>query len=1316
MMRNDLSIYRRTLSRIQLRFRRARPGSVLIMVVALLVLMALIGTAYITTAQTDRYSAAQNAFNTEIDLLVQGVINLVDGRLVADLYGGTTQNQANYRPAASTTYTPYTTTGTVQGGLPPQPWLGDRAPITLSMQQNPPSYAAASAANPGVWAFVSAPPTGSAWQFESPYINGNPATYVTRTNLQPTYVPVQSGNTAVLYPALYDPVTSYTYLAADADGDGVADTGLFRLPVGEINGVTYYAGVRIIDNAAAVNASVAWTWPFGGARIFPQTSFFPTSVNLNSLLVSTGELPTLALSYRLNNAANGVSPSNIAVDDLGTTHPDFIYINQWTNEWFQLGRRLDNPGYVQRSDGMTPKYLALPPGEAALIARRFILRDPSVTAYAASPSILEQKIPTSVFGNPPNNPASYYRTSAYTDTLSWYNNNFNYAIPTGAGLTNTMPVRALLTARNSVSNFAPSKFVPKGPYDATIDYNFGEWVKGSDGRTYVCILPNGPKGPIPAEPSAAIDPTSAIGATAWALEPWSNAPTKTSANTATFNQLWLAYWSVMWDSPSATPGAAFGIPFASEARMFRNSMRDPAGKILLSAKQELQLRAALAAVNTIDLRDSDNKWGGGFGDVTSHKITLAADPTPTPANSGSSAFDVMVYGGEANPYITEVYANNNPGTPGGYIAIELYNPFEWPLFLTNWQLATISRTAADSGNLKPIPLTSTTTNPWATTPVAANPMIPAHGYIVLASSATPPAKFVGSDGANQWPKASLAAKTLYVVPDLAKAINNELVLLRPRRAADWSLTASADPTNSYNEAGAAGSGTLDLVPVDSYDFTGPPVPGSGPGDEWWYRRPNDSSAAGGKSWHFVYGGAYNWQAGQHQWAREGGTAVGNGDATGPVTTLTSFGQADNAGVPTPQNPLPLDVPIQINSTDFGGPFKHAQPGGNANIFNTFPYGGFARNADLLQVPFIGAYRVSAWGTNQIVELNAVTEDAAAADAADYVNLIGPGENVGRFVPINAADANPASKVDDYAEPSGITPNSKWRYHWAMQLFDYLTVQAPQDDYFPDVDPGTDAQGNPKYSYWDKTTKKYVALAPAASIASYPPSGVIPVANANPAVANAQPANSPPTATDDTVPVQGLININTANWKVLSSLPLVLQVSNVAAPDLVDAVNTATLAQAIVYFRDVNDGSGKPHGPFKNIYELNLVTVPGNPALGFRNAMGTINPNGGTLGNDGGDLSPYTNVNIFSQRGASVAAAPDTVVNNFEEHNAEVIRISNLITTRSDSFTVYIIVQGFRNVGTASPELVVQRRAAFIADRSAVTPNNSNMSSLNVPVN
>ena len=66
---------------------------------------------------------------------------------------------------------------------------------------------------------------------------------------------------------------------------------------------------------------------------------------------------------------------------------------------------------------------------------------------------------------------------------------------------------------------------------------------------------------------------------------------------------------------------------------------------------------------------------------------------------------------------------------------------------------------------------------------------------------------------------------------------------------------------------------------------------------------------------------------------------------------------------------------------------------------------------------------------------------------------------------------------------------------------------------------------------------------------------------------------------------------------------------------------------------------------------------------------------------------------------------DTVRHDFEEQFLLLNRVSNLITTRSDSYTVYIIVQGWRNAGTPTPELVAQRRVAFIQERHPVTPAN-----------
>src|SRR5690348_14311420 len=63
----------RLLQKIQRRFQASRPGSVMILVVTLLVLMALIGTAYISTARTDRYTVFQHEVNTQAEVLMEAV-------------------------------------------------------------------------------------------------------------------------------------------------------------------------------------------------------------------------------------------------------------------------------------------------------------------------------------------------------------------------------------------------------------------------------------------------------------------------------------------------------------------------------------------------------------------------------------------------------------------------------------------------------------------------------------------------------------------------------------------------------------------------------------------------------------------------------------------------------------------------------------------------------------------------------------------------------------------------------------------------------------------------------------------------------------------------------------------------------------------------------------------------------------------------------------------------------------------------------------------------------------------------------------------
>ena len=89
--------------------------------------------------------------------------------------------------------------------------------------------------------------------------------------------------------------------------------------------------------------------------------------------------------------------------------------------------------------------------------------------------------------------------------------------------------------------------------------------------------------------------------------------------------------------------------------------------------------------------------------------------------------------------------------------------------------------------------------------------------------------------------------------------------------------------------------------------------------------------------------------------------------------------------------------------------------------------------DVLQVPFIGAYRVrqvvSAASSNPaaFVEMNSITMDAVFADGEWTTPTASVGENLGRFAPL-ATDITGTTAV----------------YSWAKEIFDYFTVFGPQD--------------------------------------------------------------------------------------------------------------------------------------------------------------------------------------------------------------------------------------------------------------------------------
>src|SRR5439155_26543992 len=78
--------------------------------------------------------------------------------------------------------------------------------------------------------------------------------------------------------------------AADADGDGIADSVLWKLPMGPMNGVTYYAAIRVIDNNSAINVNTALSRDFdfnGNLNAVIAPSYFTGRVGLAEMLRSS---------------------------------------------------------------------------------------------------------------------------------------------------------------------------------------------------------------------------------------------------------------------------------------------------------------------------------------------------------------------------------------------------------------------------------------------------------------------------------------------------------------------------------------------------------------------------------------------------------------------------------------------------------------------------------------------------------------------------------------------------------------------------------------------------------------------------------------------------------------------------------------------------------------------------------------------------------------------------------------------------------------------------------------------------------------------
>ena len=298
------------------------------------------------------------------------------------------------------------------------------------------------------------------------------------------------------------------------------------------------------------------------------------------------------------------------------------------------------------------------------------------------------------------------------------------------------------------------------------------------------------------------------------------------------------------------------------------------------------------------------------------------------------------------------------------------------------------------------------------------------------------------------------------------------------------------------------------------------------------------------------------------WQPKASLAVGsvptNGEATPPASTFESR-------------------PIQINNRDSAGPNRpyvdnaslgYSTPVAVAQNSLFSPLGEFARDGDLLQVPFIGSYVIYSVssnnldpGANTLVEMNSVSMDSVEAQYQapsaigsnayctsqyDIDTTYGTkfhNEQIGHFCPMGPNSTGYSSAntdfLDDPADAKLSTFQKSWTYHWAKRLFDFVTVQSPQDDYIPNVDPAMTSDGavSGDPSLLSTASPKPYPKYPPSNFVSNPPASrgpyyPAPVPN-GPVIRTTANSNL---GREETAPVEGRVNINTANALVLSAVP------------------------------------------------------------------------------------------------------------------------------------------------------------------------------------
>ena len=464
----------------------------------------------------------------------------------------------------------------------------------------------------------------------------------------------------------------------------------------------------------------------------------------------------------------------------------------------------------------------------------------------------------------------------------------------------------------------------------------------------------------------------------------------------------------------------------------------------------------------------------------------------------------------------------------------------------------------------------------------------------------------------------------------------------------------------------------------------------------------------------------------------------------------------------------------------GGPIFRALPGaGVVNAEEpSHPYGGFARDGDAYAIPILGGYTLfydgGPGGNTQIPDGDSLgaTFDGLQADAEilkmtpvtfDTEHSDTDANDLwGRFV-FNEGGI-PGDGTIQTIDADGSGDDGDPVYAWASDLTEYVTaLDNFGDDAMPNVDlrygfdpvvgagvrdeslNATDAlpaamlttlyfEGTP--SATTPVDTLFGDLTPTVAVNPDPFFGPVPIDNDGDGLAGLQvpaAAGDPDEAAvaryaEAFEPARGKVNVLTANDGILRAVPL--DVGDVpTAPLFLGRVDPAdsgagstmeavtTTAASLALLTDGVSNRRQPYlggvaAPVQTLADL-VSALPENGAE--RYARGDLS---GRLpvprdvdGNGTVEQVELLDTPNFYDRDPDTAPSPD-----YEAVTTDLARVGNLLTTRSDSYTVYLVVQAWENFGsngTSRPtaRLVRQERVAFVVDRSGVLPPGHGMGDL-----